>query len=79
MFRNKVPSSTVIESHNTIDVITTSYEVGQKKFTAVVYYDKVTRENTKVLEVNSVDITAAVTVDQRVYQGKTVTVSNSIE
>lgn len=79
IFRSKVPTSTVVESFNTVDVITTNYQVGAKTFIAVVQYDKTTQENTKILEVNPIDLTTPLTFDQTVVDGKTITISNSVD
>lgn len=79
ILKNKIPVSTVIESFNTVDVITYNYEVGTKKFIAVVHFDKVTQENTKVIEMSPIEFTVAVKFEQSVVDGKTITVSNSVD
>lgn len=77
MFKNKTPNSTTIESHNSVDLITYNYEVGNKKFIAVVQYDKKTPENTKIVEVSPVEITIPLKFDQTVLDNKKITTCNN--
>lgn len=79
IFKSKVPVLTTVETLEKVEIITFSYEINQKKFIAVVQYDKTGKES-KILEVSPVEVTTKpVKVDQTTYEGKTVTTSNSAE
>lgn len=49
IFKNKIPTLTTIESLESQEIITFNYEINQKKFVAVVQYDKTKQEEIKVL------------------------------
>lgn len=49
IFKNKIPTLTTIESLEKQEIITFNYEINQKKFVAVVQYDKTKQEEIKVL------------------------------
>lgn len=79
MFKNKVPTLTIVESFEIIDKVTFNYNVNEKKFVAVVAYNKTDKASSKIIEVTPVqDNIVAVSVEQTVVNGETITKSNSI-
>lgn len=78
IFTNKVPIETTIEQFETSNIITLSYEVGNKQFVAVVLNDK-TQDDFTIVEVNPIIVTKPVRIDQTTVQGRTITTTNSVQ
>jgi hypothetical protein len=78
IFKNKVPKTTTVENFETVQIITYSYEIGDKTFVAVVQFDK-DNNNVNIIEVSPVVATTPVKVDQVTIEGKVITTTNSIE
>lgn len=79
IFKNKIPETTTIETFETIEMVTLTFSVAQKKFVIVAQHDKTGKDETKILEVNPVELVKPSKVDQSTYDGKTVTTSSNIE
>jgi hypothetical protein len=79
MFKNKVPNLTAIASYQNVDLITFNYEVGPKKFIAVVSYDKINNNNTSIVEVNPIEVTTPVTFVQTQTSTETITTSSNVQ
>lgn len=54
IFKNKVPNTTTVETLQEVEIVTFNYEINEKKFVAVVQYNKSDSSKTSVLEVNPV-------------------------
>lgn len=54
IFKNKVPNTTTVETLQEVEILTFNYEINEKKFVAVVQYNKTDSSKTSVLEVNPV-------------------------
>ena len=78
IFKNKLPISTTVEHFDENEIISFNFQVGPKRFVAVVQNDKVNK-NCKIIEVNPIVVTKPIKTDQVVVEGKTITTSTSVE
>lgn len=78
MFKGKLPTTATVETYSDVTKTTFTYEVGNKRFVAVVDYNMTSKAG-KIVEMNPVqEGVTAVSVQTRQENGQTITSSNSV-
>ena len=79
IFRGKIPTSVIVEEYAELVKTTFNFEIGSKKFVAVIDYNT-TSKSGKIIEMSPVqENVVAVIVETKEVSGKTITTSNSIQ